>query len=222
MRGLEGNYMLIFDMEISSEGSYDTGLVKFSTSNATINKNTSGLNYSVSGQGLGLQKGKTIEFTGGSMYYLMIAYQKDGSGNYGTDTFTVKNIRVCQLSNETEYTFNFVETNGKYVSNNNTKGSIDTFATSYIPVNLEGLEGKFDITVNAELVGTENIGEIGVGTSNTTYLSNIAKIEEATEAQDYTITVTGGQDMYLTLNTQINLEQEQEIIIYKLIVLVLH
>ena len=88
---LNKQYILSVNAEVSSEDRYDFGYATI-TNNATMPayNNETGRFICIAGT----QQAKTYSTTlaGGQQYYLHFGYRKDGSGNTGTDTFTINNI----------------------------------------------------------------------------------------------------------------------------------
>ena len=63
----------------------------------------------------------------------------------GADQIIINSINVYGT---TTATYNFEETDGKYIPNN--LNNTNTTANSYIPIDLAGKEGKYAIVVNAD------------------------------------------------------------------------
>ena len=82
--------------EISSESGYDIGYAAITeTENAPSYDNPIGRFINISG----IQSAKDYIATleKGKVYYLHLGYRKDGSGNTGTDTFTVNSIKINNI-----------------------------------------------------------------------------------------------------------------------------
>ena len=79
--------------EISSEGNYDYGYATITQAETAPAYNTStGRFVYISGSQSAKDYSATLKK--GSIYYLHLGYRKDGSGNTGTDTFTVNSIKI--------------------------------------------------------------------------------------------------------------------------------
>ena len=89
--------------EISSENNYDIGY-------ATITETETAPSYSsadgrfINISGTQSAKDYTAKLEKGKIYYLHLGYRKDGSGNTGTDTFTINDIQIGEKSSN--YTTN--------------------------------------------------------------------------------------------------------------------
>ena len=95
-----------------------------------------------------------IGLKGGTEYYLNLEYYHRGNTN--PDGVFMINSMELYKSTITTYDFETVEVNNedgsltkKYVSTNN--GIDGSEASSYIPINLTDLEGKYNIVVNAQI-----------------------------------------------------------------------
>ena len=196
-----GEYAVLVNAKIESEEDCDFGY-------ATITNSTAVPSYSTSeGRFIYTSGFKTAGYTsqvlqGGKVYYLHFGYYKNGSVTGGNDRFTINSIKVYEKTGTV--TYSFVENNNKYESNN--QGVNDTTSYSYIPIDLTGLTGKYNLNINAE-ISSESSDDYGYATIKTTsdrveyndsegrfiYISGIQ------EARDYTTVLQGGQMYYLHL-----------------------
>ena len=79
--------------EVSSEANYDYGYASITESIvAPSYDNSTGQFIKISGSVSA--KDYTKELEKGKIYYLHLGYRKDGSGNIGTDTFTINSIKI--------------------------------------------------------------------------------------------------------------------------------
>ena len=212
-------YAVVLEAEASSE-SYDHGYATITTDIVQ--------NYSNTGQFMNISsKIEAKEYTssvleGGNTYYLNLWYKKDRSSDYNDDTVRIKNIDIYEVET-VQYNFEERETileqgeaqsheqvSKKYVSTN--KGQASTEATSYIPINLNGKTGKYNITVNAE-ISSQSSGDYGYATitenniDRVTYNDNDSTTTRrfiyisgtTTPAENYTIEVDGGKEYRLHL-----------------------
>ena len=206
LSGLEGQYAVVVNANIYSE-SADYGY-------ATITQNTTAPSYSSStGRFMyisGTQSAKdyttTIALQGGQIYYLHLGYRKDGSIDTGDDQVVINSIKVYGAEEENS-TYNFVSNGqGGYESNN--QGQASTVANSYIPIDLTGLTGKYNLTVNAN-VSSQSSYDYGYATVTSTttapsyssstgrfiYISGTSSTQ--TTPTDYTTVLQGGSMYYL-------------------------
>lgn len=198
----EGTYQVIVTAKVSSESSYDVGY-------ATINEQTTDINYNItegrfvyiSGTSSNVTSEK--EYTsqglvGGKKYYLHVGYRKDSSANRGDDAFTVTGIKVYASNVNT---FNFQNREGKYISSN-TKYN-DTYAYSYIPLDLTNYYGEYKVTVNTQISATsDDFGFVTVRNTTTQPKYNETQnrfvYRNGTgSAMDNSITLVGGQMYYI-------------------------
>lgn len=88
---------------------------------------------------------KSMTLEGGKKYYLHMGYSKSQySSNRGADKFVINSINIYKLGSAS---YNFVEVDGKYESNN--VGEHNTTASSYIPIDLTNYEGNYRVALNA-------------------------------------------------------------------------
>ena len=114
----QGEYVVVVNAEISSQSNYDYGY-------ATITKSTSAPLYS-SSSGRFLYTSGTVDaqdytsesLQGGQKYYLHLGYRKDISIDRDDDRIVFNSIKVYGMK---PVTYNFIENNGKYESNNHGK-----------------------------------------------------------------------------------------------------
>ncbi|MBO5476951.1 MAG: PQQ-binding-like beta-propeller repeat protein, partial [Clostridia bacterium] len=206
-----GTYAIVVNSNVSSESGYDFGY-------ATITQTTSAPTYnSAEGQFMKISGTSTdvttpkdymISLEGGNIYYLHLGYRKDSSGNIGNDKVTINSIDLYNATSEiTSCTYKFVDNgNGGYESNN--QGQASTTANSYIPIDLTGCEGKYNLIVNANVSSQSNcdFGYVTVTTTTNSpaynsYEGQILKISGGsswvTAPKDYSTVIEGGKLYYL-------------------------
>ena len=138
---------------------------------------------------------------GGNTYYLHIGYKKDVSSDQNEDRIVINSIKLYEA---TSITYDFTK-ELPYTSNNKES---NTVANSYIPINLRGKTGKYNITVNAQI--SSESGDYGYATitenkdrveynENTAEKQRFIYITEKQEPTNYTIVVEGGRKYYLHL-----------------------
>ncbi len=197
LEGLEGNYKVGLEAEISSER-YDYGYAIVNTS--PDKPSTSATNFMrISGK-TSRTKYKSSVLTGGSKYYLHLMYVKDGSKYSGNDRVYIYNPQIYEDGVTTNYYFEENE-DGQYVSNN--KGIHSSEANSYIPIDLTNTFGKYNLIVNAEISSeSEDRGKIRVTneipTEGATYdVVAMHTLNGEQEAKDYKIILSAGEMYYL-------------------------
>ena len=205
-----GTYAIVVNANISSEGGCDFGY-------ATIRQDTSAPSYSsaegqfmkISGTSSDVTTAKDYMKTleGGNIYYLHLGYRKDSSQNYGDDKLTINSVNLYNAELETVTNiYNFIENeNGGYESNN--QGIASTIANSYIPIDLEGYDGKYNLIVNANV--SCYAGDYGYATITNDIIppeytdteGQFIKISGTSSSvvtpKDYTTILKGGQMYYL-------------------------
>ena len=195
-----GTYAVKVNAKISSELACDYGY-------ATITESTTAPKYNEStGRFIYTHYSGTNDYVsemleGGKVYYLHFGYMKDPYVDTGEDQLVINSVNLYEAES---ITYNFVDNgNGGYESNN--QGEDNKTANSYIPIDLTGLTGKYNITVNAEISSEKyDYGYATVTTTTTapnyyTSTGRFIYISEEQEAQDYTTVVEGGQMYYLHL-----------------------
>ena len=189
LTGLEGEYAIVVDASVSSEASYDYGYV-----NVREDTNRSTSNNIIQISGTKTQEGYKI-VDGGKMYYVHFGYLKNASKDAGDDKFIINSIKVYDAKLEQ---YNFIEEDGVYKSTN--EGMSSTYARSYIPIDLTGYVGKYNLIVNAE-ISSESSCDYGYLIANTstsqTTSSYFASISGTVAAKDYQTVLTGGKVYYL-------------------------
>ncbi|MBQ9658174.1 MAG: MucBP domain-containing protein [Clostridia bacterium] len=210
LSGLEGKYKIVVNARVSSQSSYDYGYATITqTTTAPTYSNSTGRFIYISGTTSTYTTSKdyesTIALEGGKTYYLHLGYRKNASTDTGEDQIVINSIKVYGI---TSNTYNFIENNGKYESNN--QGKANTTANSYIPIDLRNYTGKYNLTVNAQ-VSSQLSYDYGYATVTTTttaptysnssgrfiYISGITGTN--VEPNDYTTVLDGGQMYYLHL-----------------------
>ena len=193
----EGRYAIVVNAETNYTGG--SGYLY-----ATLNESLVAPTYSTStGRFMYITSTSTAKdyvtyVDGGKQYYLHLGY----THNSGTPTNV--SINDVSLYKDKQVTYNFVENEGKYESNN--QGQDNRTANSYIPIDLTGYVGKYNLTVNAE-IESQSGGDYGYATvtENTTrpsYSSSTGRfiyISGTQEAKDYNTVLDGGKVYYLHL-----------------------
>ncbi|MGN1329850.1 MAG: SpaA isopeptide-forming pilin-related protein, partial [Clostridia bacterium] len=190
LSALSGDYTVIVNATVSSESGNDYGYVTVSENTTRTSSNTF---IQISGD-------KTEEnykiLEGGKIYYLHFGYMKNSSVNSGDDKFTINSVKVYAGSESKLY--NFVEEDGIYKSTN--KGMAGTYARSYIPIDLTGYIGKYNLIVNAD-ISSEIDNDYGYlianNSTNQTTSNYFARISGSKTAKDYTTVLAGGKMYYL-------------------------
>ena len=151
----------------------------------------------------------TIVLNGGQKYYLHLGYRKDNSTDNGEDQFVINSIKLYETKG-VQYNFEEKtieeEGNTRTVYQSTNEGTYLKTANSYIPIDLEGYTGKYNITVNAEISTTD--GDYGYVTINTTaspapsYTSSATPNRRiiyitSTNTTEMTLEVDGGYKYYL-------------------------
>ena len=208
LSGLEGDYVVVINAQISSEGpDYGYGTINQSTSAPSYSTSTGRFMY-ISGTSSSVTTAKDYTsnvLTGGNTYYLHLGYRKDGSIDTGDDQVVINSIKVYKANSAT---YNFIDNGqGGYESNN--KGVDNTTANSYIPIDLSSCTGKYNLTVNAQVSSQSSDYGYATVTNSTdapSYSSSTGRFiyiagtdEEDTTPTDYTTVLQGGQMYYLHL-----------------------
>ena len=204
-----GKVAIVVNASISSELSYDYGYAIVTNSTGEPNRYSSGRLIYISGTQE--DKSYTTMVDGGQEYYLHLRYYKNSSTDSGDDKFTVNSIKIY---NTISNTYNFVENgNGGYESNN--QGQASTTANSYIPIDLTGYKGKYNLIVNAN-VSSQSGNDYGYATITTstdapTYSTSTGRFiyiagtsSGYTTPKDYTTVLEGGKQYYLHLGYRKN------------------
>ena len=203
LSSMSGNYVIVVNASCSSENNWDSGYATI-TNNITAPKYnlTTGRFMYISGTKDNLDYQSSI-LAGGKKYYLHLGYRKDGGGDIGEDQVIINSIKLYLMDENSVY-YNFIDKAGIYESTN--QGKNNTVCNSYIPINLEGYTGKYNITVNAEIstqgydygyVTLNQSTEAPTYNSNTTTNRRFVYISSTQSAKDYTIEVDGGYRYYL-------------------------
>ena len=131
----------------------------------------------------------------GNLYYLHLGYENSTNN---LSNVKINSIQVCPVK---EIAYEFIEKDGKYEPNN--KGIDDTCANSYIPIDLSGCTGKYNLTINAQ-VSSDLDGDIGyMSITESPYRIDYRNAEIClsgnVEAKDYNFELSGGKIYYLQL-----------------------
>ena len=160
LQDVEGYYNLVVNANVSSQsgGDYGYATVTETVDAPAYNASTGRFIY-ISGTSSAVITAKdyTTRLEGGKVYYLHFGYYKNSTTDTGNDKFTINSIN---LYNAVPTTYEFVEVDGKYESNNT--GLDNRTANSYIPINLTNHKGKYNLVVNANV--SSAIGDYGYAT----------------------------------------------------------
>lgn len=204
LTGKEGQYVVVINARVSSESNYDYGFATITenTNTPTFNKSNT-YDVKICGTIASTDYTSTV-LEGGKVYYLHLAYQKDSSGDTNEDQIVFNSIKVYGT---TSTTYNFVENEGKYESNN--QGQDSTVANSYIPIDLSGYTGKYNLVVNAKVSSessdygyatvTEITDRVAYNTTTGRFICISGTSGENTQDKDYTTILQGGKMYYLHL-----------------------
>ena len=202
LSGLTGYYKVLVNAECSSQTS-DIGF-------ARIRENTTPLPYNfdwdrfiyISGSQSAKDYESTIALEGGKTYYLHLGYYKNASTDTDDDQIKINSVKIYKAD---EVTYNFVENgNGGYESSN--QGKVGTVCNSYIPINLENYEGKYNVNINAALQNSNYYDSaygyvtITENTNRPLYNSSTGRIiylTSSTNAKDYSTLLEGGKTYYM-------------------------
>jgi len=201
LTGKEGEYVVVVNAENSSEDGYDYGYV-------TITETVTAPSYSLTAGRFIYESGavSASDYTsklleGGKIYYLHLGYRKDSSTDRGKDQIIINSINVYE---KTTTSYNFIESDGKYIPNN--LSEVNTEANSYIPIDLTNKEGRYAIVVNAETNYKGGSGclyailnENTIAPVYNTTDGRVIYISSTSTAKDYAIYVDGGKQYYLHL-----------------------
>ncbi len=203
LNGKTGKYVVVIEASISA-GGFDYGY-------ATINNSKTPPSYTTStGRFLYIHENQEKKayvssvIDGGTTKYLHIGYYRYTNKDTSYENqVVIYSIKVYEAK---EVQYNFVNQNGEYKSNNQTKEN--TTANSYIPINLSDCQGKYNLSLKAKVSSdTWDYGYATVTTTDTapSYNSNTSTrfvcISGTTDSEykDYTITLDGGYQYYLHL-----------------------
>ncbi|MCR5185529.1 MAG: MucBP domain-containing protein, partial [Clostridia bacterium] len=202
LSGMTGKYQVIVNAESSCDTYGDYGY-------ATITSGTNAPSYSSSSGRFIYIYGKTSAkdykssyLEGGQVYYLHLGYRKDSSSDYYDDQVVFNSIKLYAIAESTE-SLSFAEEDGKYVSTNEYVDNSES--SSYIPIDLTGYEGRYELIVDAEI--SSQSGDIGYATikENTTkptYNSSSGRFiytSGTQSAREYSRVLQGGTMYYLHL-----------------------
>ncbi|MBO5476950.1 MAG: MucBP domain-containing protein, partial [Clostridia bacterium] len=201
LEGYEGKYAVVVNANISSQYS-DYGYATITTSTAAPSHSTSSNRIlRISGTSETTPKDYTIILDGGSLYYLHLGYYKNSSTDEGEDKFTVNSVNVY---NTISNTYNFIDNgNGGYESNN--QGQANTIANSYIPIDLTGYEGQYNLIVNVSISSQYLDYGYATITTNTNAPEyndmdgRFIYIYDTYSSRDYSTILEGGKLYYLHL-----------------------
>ena len=187
------------------------------TTTTSIPSRTTTANRVFYTQGSGLTTEQTytsVALQGGQTYYIHLGCYKS---NANANQLSINDIKVYGAQGDT---YNFIETNGVYESTN--QGVGNTTSNSYIPLDLTGETGKFELVVNANVSSqasydfgyvtiTESTARVAHGTtSNVNRLIHIAGTTTAvTTPKDYSTVLDGGKMYYIHLGYYKNASTDQ-------------
>ena len=193
-------YIKVYYKNVVSTYNANNGYVSITSDTTPAYTNTSGRFVSVYGNSTYNQTSSKL--THGNIYYLHMAQTIGSSSLSSGQGFQITKIEVLEVVPVQAYSFDQDESTGKYVSNNSTTLPTSTTATAYVPVDLTGRTGKYNIVINNEISGTNHAGGIVVSESVsrvTSSYSGIAGISKSgTEAaSDFSVPVDGGKMYYV-------------------------
>ena len=194
----EGEYVAVINAGVSSYYN-DYGYVHITESiDRPLHTSTDGRIIHISGNyyynQISFNDYKSMTLEGGKKYYLHMGYSKDDySSKYGQDKFVINSINVYKLESKS---FNFVEVDGRFESNN--VGEHNTTASSYIPIDLTNYEGEYRVSINAAISSEYNADYGRAYVTETTDRPNIDTDEPFVELDGYPeddMTGTGMADL---------------------------
>ncbi len=202
LTGRAGKYVVVVNASVSSQSGNDYGYAVI-TENTNIPSSSASKMLNISGTVAAKDYNSSL-LEGGKMYYLHLGYQKNASTDTGDDQIVFNSIKVVGT---TSTTYNFIENEGKYESNNQGKDS--TVANSYLPIDLTGYTGKYNLVVNAKVSSentdygyatvTENTTRPSYSTTTGRFIYISGTTGTNTEDKDYTTVLQGGKIYYLHL-----------------------
>ena len=202
LTGYTGSYQVVINAQTTVNSSQGWGYAHITTTTTTPTRtDTTGRVFHGTFSNLRTAKDYTSErLEGGQIYYIYLGCWKTYSI---PEPVIINSIKVYKAKT---VTYNFAEVNGKYESTN--QGKPNTTSNSYIPIDLTGLTGKYNITVNAEVSSQSgyDYGYVTLSDSTTrpsqdttTGVTRFVNISGTVSAADYTTEVDGGSIYYLHL-----------------------
>ena len=196
-----GEFELCVNAKVSSQENKDYGYVNVLNSADRIPANL-GNGRVLKISGVVSASDYTYSLRGGQKYYVHIGYYKDSSISENEDKFFVNSVKVYRKSIHNFY-FDSKD-DGSYESNN--AGYDNTYARSYLPLDLSECYGKFNLTIKAS-VSSESSYDYGYVTitENTEKINHdqvegrIIHIAGQETKKDYTVVIEGEKRYYLHL-----------------------
>ena len=208
LTGKEGTYFINLDYSVSADYYYSESNEEYTyyaygfamvtteprTNNKTVPTASQRFLYAVRNTN---STAYSAYLEGGQKYYLYIGYRGYSVRNNFTDTLTVRNINVYEPT-----TYEFEKVDDKYISSN--QGIDSTNSSICFPIDLREKNGKYDLTVNAEISSQSN-GDYGYAIVNqspnavtaSTTSGRFIYISGEKPAEDYTTVLDGGNLYYL-------------------------
>ena len=193
----EGNYYISINSTISGNTSYESLVANVTKDSPTASTYCSIMSTYSNGTST-FTNSDTGVLKGGAQYYLHLSYTN------ADETINTVRINSIKMYKSIDYHKYFENIDGRYVSNNT--GLDGKIANSYIPIDLTGKTGKYDLTVNAKISSQRgyDFGYATVSNSTTTpaYSNTSGRfiyISGDVASKDYTTTLNGGSLYYLHL-----------------------
>ena len=120
------------------------------------------------------------------------------------DAENIDLTNIKKFNEDDQYYFEYNPLKGLVNTNNTHADSLNTIATGYLPIDLSDREGKYTLTINAEISSYYNYGYVSLTNEpdnssrvgETTY-GRFIQLYGDTKSKDYSINLAGGQKYYL-------------------------
>ena len=120
------------------------------------------------------------------------------------DAENIDLTNIKKFNEDDQYYFEYNPLKGLVNTNNTHADSLNTIATGYLPIDLSDREGKYTLTINAEISSYYNYGYVSLTNEpdnssrvgETTY-GRFIQMYGDTKSKDYSINLAGGQKYYL-------------------------
>ncbi|MBR2787388.1 MAG: hypothetical protein IKD76_07950, partial [Clostridia bacterium] len=194
LSGKTGSYTLEVSMTASS---YYYGYAKITENTTSLTSSTAGSGYFIRING-NRTTTQSVELEAGRVYYVHFAHNRTGTGSNSSyqNKITINSINLYENST---YVPHFELEDGKYVSKEVDNHSASKYATSYIPIDLTGYTGKYNVTINAEK-SSKGTGYVIFNQSSNRITSGSNAIAIASGEKDYTQVLQGGAMYYMHLS----------------------
>ena len=191
LTGKTGTYYIVTDASVrSSSSSQGVAIVTKDTEPVTTYQNAF-INTSNSENTRYTQK-----INGGEVYYLHFIYIKGNRATYNEDIFEIHSLNLYE---EAKNKFEFEKDGEKYVSKFTERYNISTTAKGYIPIDLKGKTGKYNLTINAEMKGNSYQSSY-IQITKPEATNALETIQYISDAKDYKITLDGGYEYNIVLS----------------------